>query len=169
MSPDRLRELWREIALIMGHRPNRLGYPRRMFVDDLNSLHSGLIPVHRDGRDSQLKHIFEGRDPVPAYWDKVVHDLYERAITAETDPPTTGPLWTGWALTSIERMRAGRKLRDWRLAKGLTLNYVAEVTGLNAPLLVKFELRKQLIRPHELVQLAKGLNIDLFTLTGNEP
>jgi len=97
-------------------------------------------------------------------------ELYERAVTARTHPPTPGPTWIGIALSSAERERAGRKLREWRLERGMTLAQVSEATGFTPQKLERIENRGQLIRPAELVELARGLEIDLLNyLTGSGP
>jgi len=74
------------------------------------------------------------------------------------------------ALEPAESQREdfGRRLRETRKARGLTLTEVAQQTGLAVSTLSKVERGRMALTYDRLVQLAAGLGMDLPALFGRE-
>lgn len=173
MSPTRLNQIMREIGVIMGFPldhyywcHHKRYYSRRKFADDLNELHPRLIRINSRGYSSQLQYVLDGH-PVPPYWDKVVNELFQRAIIGQTDPPLKGPTWFGVPLTLEERRQAARKLQEWRHRQGMSLAELARRTGHGSNTIGQIELQKKLLHPEQLVKIANGLGVDLYEIFGS--
>ena len=175
MSPTRLNEIIREIGVIMGFSLDHYywchharHYSRAKFASDLNALHPGLLQVNDRGYSWQLQYVLHRhRVPVPHYWDKVVNELFQRAIIGQTEPPMKGPLWFGVPLTLQERRQAARKLQEWRHQHGMSLAELARRTGHGSDMMGQIELQKKLLRPEQLLKIAKGLGVDLYEIFGS--
>jgi transcriptional regulator with XRE-family HTH domain len=67
-----------------------------------------------------------------------------------------------------QREDFGRRLRELRKARGLTLTDVAEITGLAVSTVSKVERGLMALTYDRLMQLASGLNMDMPALFGRE-
>ena len=170
MSPGRLDAIRREIGLIMGWKAQ--SYTARRFADDLNELHPGLVSIAADGHPYRLKRVIAGRSQPPPYWDKVVDELQQLAIVRCTHPPTPGPLWFGVSLFSAECRQAGEGMKKWRAHLGWTQVELAKRVnraGLGNTIIKYIETRRALMRPAQVLSVARALDVTIFELISGPP
>ena len=170
MSPGRLDAIRREIGLIMGWKAQ--SYTARRFAEDLNQLHPGLVSIAADGHPYRLKRVIAGRSQPPPYWDKVVYELQRLAIVRCTHPPIPGPLWFGVSLFSAECRRAGEGMKKWRAHLGWTQVELAKRVnraGLGNTIIKYIETRRALMRPAQVLSVARALDVTIFELISGPP